>query len=378
MNAMEDFTNTFLGGIMSGMDMDFFDSDFDLCEGKTQTSLSGNCNNSNNSSGLNVNKVKPKRGTHHDLANYLLEEQGFTTEISAFFKKNASSYSNEGFDVSLLFRQFTKIVERHIEGFLSSKGIDLSSLETILRKENADFGKKQQAQHVGSLGVKKTDRKGAVNAFKIAFLKRLRAETHPVCFPKSEKTLPPEFDISGTWMHTGDDAAMVSVGTNLEKRGFPVYVLRLLKMMFWRFTIKISSEWMKLEGEQKLMHNAAFLYKLDGKSHSMELPQILPFGLQAFPATYQANIDQESKSIKINFECNFENAANSKVLLSRQFVLSSENEKDSMNVFTEFKMIHENGVQDNLGSFYQPFIRILDADSFNFDFDDLLQDGGFI
>jgi hypothetical protein len=278
-SALHDIGANLLGGLITGLGMD---------------EVLG--------SGFGEDENAPGQGAAPTLAQqfggYLVEEQAFTDDMSAFFTQHALEDAHMSVEtvrdvqVSKLFEKFLDMVLKHVKNFAHARDM---TVDAFMRRLESDT-RELEVRHPGSRKVIGPDGMQSglrVTAFRHAFLRRLQTEMRPD--PQSsvarQQPVHPDFDINGWWAmrpNAEHDANWEHTKARLNSSGYLFMVGEFMRKMFWRMHICISAEQLTLQGERKLMHSGEFNIELDNHEHKWEAAQFVPLGMPAIEMMYRA------------------------------------------------------------------------------------------
>mmetsp|Transcript_13909 Transcript_13909/g.27030 ORF Transcript_13909/g.27030 Transcript_13909/m.27030 type:complete len:767 (-) Transcript_13909:110-2410(-) len=363
-SAIEDFSSNLLGGIVCGFDMNTLMDENDIYG---ESSNYGGLLDGEFAAFTEAQPTPPKstylavRSVAADLAGYLQEEESFTQAISDFFQGNALIDMTED-NISGLFRQFVAVVQMHVEGYLCSRGI---SMENFLR----DLEKESSIVHQAGVFTPKESEAEPTQryaAFKLNFLRRLRSETRPSSFPPNQQPATPDFDVSGSWVNTGqDEDDSQTVHKILQAHGYPVFIFQTVRSMLSRFRVTMSRDWVLIQGVKKLMSNAEFLFQFDGRDHSFEIPYVVPLGMPSIPCMYRCSkfIREGHRILQCVVHGDFPRSEGGRFEIVREiFVLSN---KEMLQSHVSFDIVREDGFRETIAEISQRFIRVCGQDEYH-------------
>ncbi|GBG27214.1 Hypothetical Protein FCC1311_017614 [Hondaea fermentalgiana] len=368
-SAIEDFSSNLLGGIVCGFDMNTLMDDGDIFSGleneQSQGSAASRSSSTPSSPSAHHRHIKrenPVRSVAADLAAYLQEEESFTQAIDDFFQHNALIQMSED-NLSWLFRQFVDVVQMHIEGYLLSRGISMESFQRDLEKESSVLPRSEGVFTPKESEVEPTQR---FAAFKLNFLRRLRSETRPSSFPPNQQPAHPDFDVSGNWVNTGqdeDDAQVVH--KILQAHGYPVFIFQTVRSMLSRFRVTMSRDWVLIQGVKKLMSNAEFLFRCDGKDHEFEIPYVVPLGMPSIPCKYRCSkfTRDGHRVLQCVVHGEFPRSEGGRFEIVREvFVMSN---KEMLQSHVSFDIVRQDQTRDTIAEIAQRFIRVCDENEYH-------------
>jgi hypothetical protein len=231
------------------------------------------------------------------FGSYLVDEQSFTDDMSAFFTEHALEDARSGemtrdAPLAKLFDKFLEMVLKHVKNFARARGMTVESFMERVESESMEL----EARHELRRDIPRTgmQEKGLrVTAFRQAFLRRLQTEMRPD--PQStvarQRPVHPDFDINGWWAlvpNAEHDVKWEHTKLRLQSTGYLVMVGEFMRKMFWRMHVCISAEQLTLQGERKLMHSGEFNVLLDSHEHKWEASQFVPLGMPAIEMMYRA------------------------------------------------------------------------------------------
>jgi len=135
-------------------------------------------------------------------------------------------------------------------------------------------------------------------SFRRHFVKAVLNEHVGSKLPVEGRTVPPEFDVSGTWVQTTtrDDAREAAAWGLRVGVGLGELSARLFENMWKRLTLRINTAGLHLQGERVLLANPAKLFLLDKVPRKYTVSNPLPMATFAVERTYVAWLGYEDSN----------------------------------------------------------------------------------